>query len=149
LDLKPSKHDVHKLRAAAVAEAFSWLNTPYVDCGYVKGPRGAVDCAMLLIGIYSAVGIVPKDYDPRPYNPDWHLHQNEELYMAGLERYSKRVDMPEIGDILMYKFGRHASHGAVLVSDEYIIHAHKRDRCVVLCEKRAMSHWFHSYWSPF
>lgn len=141
--------NVDQLRRDAIAEAYSWLNTPYVDCGYVKGERGAVDCAMLLIGIYSAIGVMPKDYDPRPYSPDWHLHQDQELYMAGLGRYSTRVDIGQPGDIAMYKYGKHASHGAILVSDTLLIHAHKRMRCVELCERRAIADKLYGYWSPF
>jgi len=144
-----TKLEVDKLRKAAVAEAFSWLNTPYVDCGYVKGDKGAVDCAMLLIGVYSSIGVVDSAYDPRPYSPNWHLHQNEELYMAGLEKWAHKVELAQDGDVLMYKFGRHASHGAIAVGEEYIIHAHRRAGRVEFCEKRMMAPWFHSYWSPF
>ena len=149
--LKPTKRNVGELRKAAVAEAFTWLNTPYVDCGYVKGPAGCVDCAMLLIGVYSAIGVVPKDFDPRPYNPDWHLHQTEELYLAGLEEYAHRVDTPEVGDVLMFKFGRHAAHGAILVAEDYVIHAYKHSGRVEFTERyhEPLASRYHSAWSPF
>lgn len=140
---------VAALRSAIVAEAHSWLNTPYVDCGKVKGLKGAVDCAMLLIAIYQNVGILPADYDPRPYSPDWHIHQDATLYQNGLQRWTKPVHVAYAGDVAMYKFGRHASHGAVVVGEHYIIHAHKRNGVVELCEKRTMAPWFDSYWSPF
>lgn len=138
-----------ELRVAIVREAYEWLGTRYVNCGAIKGLNGAVDCAMLLCRVFQAVGIVPADYDPRPYNPNWHLHQNEKRYLAGLEKYAHQIRSPGMGDIAMYRFGRHASHGAILVSDDLLIHAHKRAGQVELCERRAMDHWFDSYWSCF
>jgi cell wall-associated NlpC family hydrolase len=141
---------LHPLRAAIVQEAFEWLGTPFVDCGYVKGPAGAVDCGMSMVGIFSAdtVGKVPKDFDPRPYNPDWHLHQTEERYLKFLELFAHRVLDPLPGDIGLYKFGNTASHGAVILSDDLIIHAHKHVGKVDLCERRLLEpERTHSFWS--
>jgi len=135
-----------ELRAAIVREAYSWTGTPYQNCGDVKGPQGAVDCAMLLIRIFVAVGAI-EDFDPRPYSSNWHLHQDEARYLAGLEKYSHRVDEGKPGDIAMYRFGKHASHGAIIVSDDHVIHAHKRDGQVILCERSAMLNRLDSYWS--
>lgn len=140
---------IHPLRGAVVCEAFEWTGTPYLDCGDVKGPTGAVDCAMVLIRIFQTSGHVPKYYDPRPYNPDWHNHQDEKRYMAGLEKFSKQVESPLPGDIAMYRFGRHASHGGIVVSDQHIIHAHKRIGFVELCERNSMAPHLDSYWSVF
>lgn len=137
------------LRNAIVQEAHEWIGTPYVHAGDIKGPHGAVDCAMLLIRIFAKVGIVPADFDPRPYSPNWHIHQNEQRYMAGVEKYSHVVRNPRIGDIATYRFGRHASHGAIIVSDDLVIHAHKRNGNVELCERSSLLPWFDSYWSVF
>lgn len=141
--------DEPRLRAAIVEEAYSWLGTPYGNCGDVKGPNGIVDCAMILVRVFSAVGILPLTFDPRPYNSNWHLHQDEARYMAGLEQWAHQVATPGIGDIPMYRFGRHASHGAIIVSDDLIIHAHKDIGKVMLCERRAMEARLDSYWSVF
>lgn len=135
-----------ELRAAIVREAHSWLLTPYQNCGDIKGPGGCVDCAMLLVRIFVTVGAVP-EFDPRPYSSNWHLHQDEKRYLMGLEQYAHRVDEGKPGDIAMYRFGRHASHGAIIVSDDAIIHAHKQVGHVVLCERSALESRLDSYWS--
>lgn len=135
-----------ELRAAIVREAHEWLGTPYTNCGDVKGSQGAVDCAMLLIRVFVAVGAID-DFDPRPYSSNWHLHQDEARYLAGLEKYAHRVEEGKLGDIAMYKFGKHASHGAIIVSEDLLIHAHKNVGEVILCERSAMRGCLDSYWS--
>jgi cell wall-associated NlpC family hydrolase len=43
-------------RAAVVAEAKTWIGTPYHHAADVKGH--GVDCAMLLVRIYGDLGLV-------------------------------------------------------------------------------------------
>lgn len=136
-----------ELRAAIVAEAYTWLRTPYAHCANVKG--AGVDCAMLLVEIGKAVGIVPADFDPRPYEPEWYLHRDEERYMAGLERFMRRVEVGKPGDIDLFRFGRCAAHGAVIVSDELMIHAYRPHGNVELHERRALADRYDSTWSYF
>jgi cell wall-associated NlpC family hydrolase len=73
--------DVRDLRRAVVAEAASWLRTPYHHMGRVKG--GGVDCLMLLAEVYEAAGVIPHVEIPF-YPPDWHLHRGVERYLEGL-----------------------------------------------------------------
>lgn len=121
-------------REAVLAEARSWLRTPYHHCADIKGV--GVDCAMLLVGIYRAVGLVPADLDPRPYSPDWHLHRSEEQYLGWLEQYGNEVMEPMPGDVLVWRFGRAYSHGAILLDpDGTILHAYRDAGMVVL------GHW--------
>jgi cell wall-associated NlpC family hydrolase len=137
---------MEELRAAIVREAYEWVLTPYGNCGDIKGPNGCVDCAMLLIKVFANVGAI-EYFDPRPYSSNWHLHQDEARYMAGLEKYAHRVDEGKLGDIAMYRFGKHASHGAIIVSNDLIIHAHKTNEKVEPCERRALESKLDSYWS--
>lgn len=137
--------DQAELRARVVAEARTWLGTPYANLGAVKG--AGVDCAMILVRVYQAVGIVPPDFDPRPYSPEWYLHRSEERYLAGLEQWARRVDAPGPGDVALFRFGRTASHGAIVVDDVLMIHAHRPARVVALQERRALADRLDSYWS--
>lgn len=109
-------------RAAVVAEAHSWLRTPYHHMGGIKGV--GVDCAMLLVRIYAAVGLVPEDLDPRPYPADWHLHRTDERYLGFLDVYGTPVQTPGIGDVAVYQFGRCYSHGAIVVDETTVIHSY-------------------------
>ena len=141
-----------KTRQAIIVEAMSWCGTPYRHMGDIKGI--GVDCAMLLIRVYGALGFVPSDYDPRPYSPEWYFHRTEELYLAGMEKYSHRVECPQPGDIAVYRFGKTASHGAIIVDNQCVVHAHRPDRSVTMAEMRAGifldpkgKSRLHSYWS--
>src|ERR1700691_1077881 len=69
-------------RRRFIAEAFSWVGTPFRDCADVKGPNGAVDCAMLLVRCAVDAGMIPADFDPRPYQPQWLLHRDEERVLG-------------------------------------------------------------------
>lgn len=113
---------VEAARAAVVAEARTWLRTPYHHQGRVKGV--GVDCAMILCDVYHKAGLIPF-IDPRPYPPDWHLHRGEERYLGWVEQYAVRVERPEPGDIAVWRFGRCFAHGAIVEAWPYVIHALK------------------------
>ncbi len=120
-------------RQKLVAEALSWLGTPYHHLADVKGV--GVDCAMLLVRVCANVGLVAAELDPRPYAPDWHLHRGDELFLKWLEVYGTPIDrgFVQAGDVAVWRFGRTFSHGAFVVDgDGSIVHAHKDAGCVVL-----------------
>jgi hypothetical protein len=71
------------MREKIVAEARSWIGTPYHNCADIKGV--GVDCGMLLVRVYCDLGLVPR-FDPRPYTAQWHLHRDDERYLDGLTR---------------------------------------------------------------
>ena len=45
------------MREKIVAEARSWIGTPYHNCADIKGV--GVDCGMLLVRVYVDTGVVP------------------------------------------------------------------------------------------
>jgi NlpC/P60 family putative phage cell wall peptidase len=136
-----------QLREAIVLEARSWVGTPYRHCADIKG--FGVDCAMLLVRVFQTVvpHIVPPDFDPRPYAPEWYLHQHEELYLLGLGKYGRRVEHAQPGDIQVYRFGRAVGHGAIVVDDNLLIHAHLSHGNVEYCEQRTYADRLDSIWS--
>lgn len=110
-----------EIRAQVVAEARTWLNTPYHHQGGIKG--AGVDCAFFLIRVFHAVGLIP-DIDPRPYPPDWHLHRDAERYLEWVKQYGRAVMDPHPGDIALYQFGRCISHGAIVLDWPTVIHSY-------------------------
>ena len=70
------------LRARVVAEALSWLGTPYAHRQRLKGV--GVDCAQLPLAVYAAAGVLGTD-EVGPYAAQWHLHRGEELYLRHLQ----------------------------------------------------------------
>lgn len=109
------------MREKIIQEAKTWLGTPYHHMGRVKG--AGVDCATLLCEVYEAAGLtdhIELDYYPH----DWHLHRDEEKYLNNLLKYTHEVEKPDVGDIILYKFGRCFSHGAIYLGNNEIIHSY-------------------------
>lgn len=115
-------------RAAVLREARTWLGTPYVHSGRVKGV--GVDCLTLLAGVYQEAGLVERVPIPN-YPHDWHLHRAEQLYMNGLLKYMKETATPKPADIVLWQFGRCFSHGAIIVNWPNVIHAYVKSRCII------------------
>src|SRR5574337_4466 len=97
-------------RLAVVEAARSWIGTPYHHAADIKG--AGVDCAMLLVRVYCDLGLV-NPFDPRPYTRDWMLHRDDERYLDCLLARSREVPLPEMGDVILFRFGRCFSHGGI------------------------------------
>lgn len=108
-------------REEVVAEARSWISTPYAHRGRIKGY--GVDCGQILIEVYQAVGLAEK-VDAGMYSCDWHLHRSEERYLGIVSTYADPVAEPLPGDIVLFKFGRCISHGGIVVAWPLIIHSY-------------------------
>lgn len=135
-------------RDDVVREALTWEGTPFHDCSGIRG--AGCDCAHLLIRTFSAVGLI-EDFDPA-YKPQWFLHRDEPLFLHALKAQGARLIHFEniaAGDVLMYKFGRHAAHGAIVIDANTIIHAYKPAGCVGLGSRREFADRFDSAWSLF
>lgn len=119
-------------REKVVAEAITWIGTPYHPQARIKGPRGGVDCGMLLIEVFKRTGLSP-DIDPGNYAPEWHLHRGEEMYLGWIAEHCAEVSValgqppPLPGDVAVYKFGRCYAHGAIVVAWPLLVHAHLPD----------------------
>src|SRR5580704_9168227 len=109
-------------RAAVVAEARSWIGTPYHNCADIKG--AGVDCGMLIVRVFVDTGLCPA-FDPRPYPADWHLHRSEERYLGWVTARAGEVSVPSTGDVMVFRWGRCYSHGGIVVGARplTIVHA--------------------------
>jgi cell wall-associated NlpC family hydrolase len=122
-------------RAAFINEALSWIGTPFVNCGDVKGRGGAVDCAMLLVRSAVDTGLIPP-FDPRPYSPDWMKHRSEEKFLDILEGLGGRqVESPRVGDVIVWQVARTFAHGAILINSRQVVHAYAAARCVLVSDR--------------
>ncbi len=150
-----------ELRLRLVAEARSWIGTPYVSNGLVKGKRGGTDCAMFILGVYQGVGLIPADFDPRPYPAQWHVHRTEEVYIRHVLSWATEMPKPprrppQPGDVVMFKIGHVHAHAAIVAEWPNVIHAMggahvvPEDVSKNTTGKRALWHVpqrFFSYWS--
>ena len=91
----------------------SWLGTPYRHWAGIKG-LGA-DCIHFVARVLEEMGLGPFSI-PR-YPKDWHLNRSDELLLEGILRHLRVEDVgfesPENGDIILFRFGKAASHSAI------------------------------------
>jgi len=115
-------------RRAVVAQARSWLGTPYHHMGRIKG--AGVDCAMLPAEVYAACGLIPRQ-QVEFYPMDWNLHQGGERYLGHVLHHAVEVAEPLPGDLVLWRFGRCLAHGAIVLDWPLIIHAAVRHGVVL------------------
>lgn len=96
-------------RASIVAEARTWIGTPWVHQQRTKGV--AVDCAGLVIGVSRSLGLVPADFDVSGYSrrPDGSL-------IALCEEHMRRIDQEAMqpGDVLVMSIEKDPQHMGIL-----------------------------------
>ncbi len=112
-------------RAAIVAEARSWVGTPYRHQASLRGI--GCDCLGLVRGVWRAVaGAEPEA--PPPYAPDWAEAGGEALRDAARRHL---VEMPSAamaaGDVLLFRWRAHlpATHCAIVTGEGTLVHAHE------------------------
>ena len=146
-------NEVARRRAAIIAEARSWLSTPYHHAADVKGV--GVDCGMLLARVFVDTGLC-EPFDPGSYPPDWMMHRSEERYLGFIFDRMAEVDFPSLGDVMLFRFGRAYSHGGIVTSVNplKIVHAYAPAKRVIEEEvarnpslsKPSRKPRFFSYW---
>ncbi|MBF9232069.1 NlpC/P60 family protein [Microvirga alba] len=112
------------ITTAVVAEARSWIGTPYRHQASLKGI--GCDCLGLLRGVWRGVmGIEPEL--PPPYAPDW-AEAGADTLVAAARRHLLEVDSATVmaGDVLLFRWraGLPAKHCAIATSDSTMVHAH-------------------------
>lgn len=126
-----------EVRTQIVAEALTWLKTPFHHMGRQKG--AGVDCAQFLCAAFEAVGLVPH-INLGYYPHDWHKHQDRPRFLEILAQYADPIEGPALpGDVAMFKFGRHAAHGSIVVEWPLIVHAYSDERMVTLSDAATSS----------
>ena len=126
-------------RARIVAEARSWIATPYRHQASLRGV--GCDCLGLVRGLWRDL-IGPEPEQPGPYAPDWaEASGSESLAQAGARYFEPvRLDAFAAGDVLLFRWrdGVPAKHLAIATSHASMIHAHD-GACV--CEVSIGSAW--------
>ncbi len=123
-------------RTALIKEALSWEGTPYHHQAGVKGI--GVDCAYLIGHIAKNAGLI-KEFQVQPYSIEWHIHNSEEKMIDVIKVFGcTEVPLEEMqpGDILAFQYGRSCSHLALLLEDNFIIHASIKHGKVMIEELR-------------
>ncbi len=135
-------------REDALAVARSWVGTPYVLGGRIKG--AGCDCATLIAEYLIECGIAQRE-ELGIYSHDWFCHTNSERYMLRLLRHAKKtietISRPGVnakpGSIALFRVAgsRVFNHGAIVETWPKIIHAASPR----VEHADASAHWLTSY----
>ena len=126
-------------RSAIVAEARSWIGTPYHHQASLKGV--GCDCLGLVRGVWRAL-LGPEPEAIPGYSADWGEAGAEEPMLAAARRHLIEIE-PESagpGDVLVFRMrpGRVAKHAGVKTSSSSFVHAQQGGP---VCEV-ALSPWW-------
>lgn len=106
-----------------INEANTWMGTPYKHFSSVKG--AGADCALFIMRVYSNCGLIEYK-QPEFYANDWSLHNpTKEIFRDIVLESCHQIEKKDLkkGDIILYKFGKMLSHGALLMDGNMIIHS--------------------------
>ncbi|CAJ7799686.1 NlpC/P60 family phage cell wall peptidase [Burkholderia pseudomallei] len=111
-------------REQFVAEARSWLGTPYQHQGRLKGV--GVDCIGLLACIAHALDLSDADFTDYERRPDGRLR-------PVLEQHLRRVPLDEAdaADVLLFAWASTPIHIAIMTDATHVLHAYIPNRKVV------------------
>ena len=112
-------------RQDIVAEARSWIGTPYRHQASLKGV--GCDCLGLVRGVWRAVMGEEPERAP-PYAPDWaEAMQSEQLAeAAGRHLVAINCAVFREGDVLLFRWRANlpAKHAAIVTAPDKMVHAH-------------------------
>src|SRR5262249_7518255 len=113
------------IRAAIVAEARSWIGTPYLHQASLKGV--GCDCLGFVRGVWRAVIGVEPELAPA-YAPDWAEATGEESLAEAARRHLTEIAVVELapGDIMLFRWRAKfpAKHAAIASAGDLMVHAH-------------------------
>jgi NlpC/P60 family putative phage cell wall peptidase len=111
-------------RSQIVAEALSWVGTPYRHQASLKGV--GCDCLGLLRGVWRA--FYGREPEAAPtYTPDWAEARGEETLAAAARRHLVEIapDEARAGDVLLFRWRANlpAKHAVLLIAPDRFVHA--------------------------
>ena len=110
-------------RAEIVAEARTWLGTPYQHQASLKG--AGCDCLGLVRGLWRALYGEEPEAVPA-YRPDWAVLEGREVLLEAAQRRLRPVSAARPGDVLLFRMaaGAPVKHAAIASGEDRMIHAY-------------------------
>jgi hypothetical protein len=134
-------------RTQFVAEAESWIPTPYLKQSVGQVKHAGANCATFVYAVLVSTGMIQAE-EVGVFSPDWACHTSEEIYMKRLLRHAPKVaeaisrpgfhGLP--GNIVLVKTptARLYNHGGIVVHWPTVIHCAPDSG---VCKVNATTHW--------
>lgn len=121
-------------RTQIIAEARTWIGTPYRHQASLKG--AGADCLGLIRGVWRGIyGNEPEQ--PGPYTPNWAGETASETLRDAARRHLIEIDKRAIqaGDVILIRMrdAGPAKHAAIMSGPTSIIHAYDRHAVAENC----------------
>lgn len=118
-----------RIQLSNVAKIWKSLGVRYQHRGIT---RKGCDCTGLVIGILQELGYM-KNYKLRIYPPDWNLHAfADDHIVKEVEKVADKIVKPDIGDLVLFYFGKCVAHIGIIIENGLFIHCHRSSKkCVV------------------
>lgn len=127
-----------RIQFCKVAKEWKDLKVVYEHRGTT---RKGCDCTGLIIGILQELGYM-RNYKLRKYAPDWNLHAGADNHIVDeIEKVADKIETPDIGDVVLLKFGRCVAHVGVVIEQGLFVH------CFVDSKKCTVSSLWNSRWT--
>jgi NlpC/P60 family putative phage cell wall peptidase len=112
-------------RRDIVAEARSWVGTPYRHQASLKGV--GCDCLGLVRGVWR--GVIGREPERAPpYAPDWAEASGAEALASAAARHLTAIPCDQFapGDVLLFRWrsALPAKHAAIVTAPDTMVHAH-------------------------
>lgn len=107
-----------------IRECRSWKGTKWMHRVALKGYR--VDCVYFIMAVAKEMGWLPLCYEPPLYPRDWHLHSSDSILLKEILKFGNKVENLQVGDVILYKFGKAISHAAWYLGKNGAIHSHMK-----------------------
>jgi NlpC/P60 family putative phage cell wall peptidase len=112
-------------RDSIIAEARSWIGTPYRHQASLKGV--GCDCLGLVRGVWRATSGEEPEAVPA-YAPDWAEASGKEALAAAARRHLIEIGAENFapGDVLLFRWRQNfpAKHAAIVTAPYLMVHAH-------------------------
>ena len=121
----------------------SWKGTKWIHGQSLKGV--GTDCIQFVISAAKELEWLPPDYQSVKYNRDWALHNERSILLEEINKFCDEIPLNkiQIGDLLIFKFGKCAGHSGFYIGNNKIIHSKIRAGIV---EEVFNIKNFHSAW---
>jgi cell wall-associated NlpC family hydrolase len=126
-------HSPIATRVQVIAEALTWLGTPYLKGAMVKS--AGCDCGTFLFSVWRACGLITEEILEELGLPmDWFCNTREEKYIRAVQRHAAKIVeaisypslQAEPGNIVLSRHepdGRLYNHGGIVIRWPRIVHS--------------------------